>query len=68
MSQTVVQLLGGGDANDVRVGVLDGVQDFLYICLDLDVCIPQWMRVSGGINCAYRYHYNHHNWILLILV
>lgn len=61
MSQAVVQLLGGGDANDVRVGKLNGVQDFSYIYLDLDVCIPQWMRVSGGINCAYDYHYNHHN-------
>ena len=53
MSQAAVQLLGGGDANDVRVGVLDGVQDFLYIYLDLDVCVPQWMRVSGGINIVH---------------
>jgi adenylylsulfate kinase-like enzyme len=53
VSQAAVQLLGGGDANDVRVGVLDGVQDFLYIYLDLDVCIPQWMRVSGGINIVH---------------
>lgn len=50
MSQAVAQLLGGGDANDVRVGKLNGVQDFSYIYLDLDVCIPQWMRVSGGLN------------------
>ena len=54
VSQAAVQLLGGGDANDVRVGKLNGMQDFLYIYLDLDVCIPQWMRVSGGINCAYH--------------
>ena len=76
MSQAAVQLLGGGDANDVRVGELNG-QDFLYIYLDLDVCIPQWMRVSCGINCTYhyyvvfmtnQYHYNNQNWILLILV
>jgi hypothetical protein len=49
VSQAAVQLLGGGDANDVRVGKLNGIQDFLYIYLDLDVCIPQWMRVSGHV-------------------
>ena len=49
VSQAAVQLLGGGDVNDVRVGKLNGVHDFLYIYLDLDVCIPQWMRVSGHV-------------------
>ena len=51
VSQAAVQLLGGGDGSKVCVGKLNDVEDFLYIYLDLDVCVPQWMRVSGAYLC-----------------
>ena len=46
VSQAAVRLLGDGDGSTVRTGKLSNVDEFLYIYLDLDVCVPQWMRVS----------------------
>lgn len=46
MSEAAAQLLGGGDGSKVCTGRLSNVDEFLYIYLDLDVCVPQWMRVS----------------------
>ncbi len=46
MSQAAVRLLGDGDGSKVCIGKLSNVDEFLYIYLDLDVCVPQWMKVS----------------------
>ena len=46
VSQAAVRLLGDGDGSTVCTGKLRNVDEFLYIYLDLDVCVPQWMRVS----------------------
>ena len=46
VSQAAVRLLGDGDGSTVCTGKLSDVDEFLYIYLDLDVCVPQWMRVS----------------------
>lgn len=46
MSQAAVRLLGDGDGSTVCTSKLSNVDEFLYIYLDLDVCVPQWMRVS----------------------
>jgi len=46
VSQAAVRLLGDGDGSGVSEGKLNNVDEFLYIYLDLDVCVPQWMRVS----------------------
>lgn len=46
VSQAAVRLLGDGDGSKVCTGKLSNVDEFLYIYLDLDVCIPQWMKVS----------------------
>ena len=46
VSQAAVRLLGDGDDSTVCIGKLSNVDEFLYIYLDLDVCVPQWMRVS----------------------
>ncbi len=54
MSQAAVRLLGDGDGSKVCIGKLKNVDDFLYIYLDLDVCVPQWMRVSASF---YQYVY-----------
>ncbi len=50
VSQAAVRLLGGGDGSKVCTGKLSNVDEFLYIYLDLDVCVPQWMKVS----CLHR--------------
>mmetsp|Transcript_30085 Transcript_30085/g.60451 ORF Transcript_30085/g.60451 Transcript_30085/m.60451 type:complete len:231 (+) Transcript_30085:22-714(+) len=44
VSQAAVQLLGDGDGSNVCIGKLNNVDEFLYIYLDLDVCVPQWMK------------------------
>jgi len=44
VSQAAVQLLGDGDGSNVCIGNLNNVDEFLYIYLDLDVCVPQWMK------------------------
>mmetsp|Transcript_17649 Transcript_17649/g.28889 ORF Transcript_17649/g.28889 Transcript_17649/m.28889 type:complete len:217 (-) Transcript_17649:400-1050(-) len=44
VSQAAVRLLGDGDSSKVCTGKLSNVDEFLYIYLDLDVCIPQWMK------------------------
>ena len=49
VSQAAVQLLGDGDGSNVCIGKLNNVDEFLYIYLDLDVCVPQWMKVSASV-------------------
>mmetsp|Transcript_19692 Transcript_19692/g.33308 ORF Transcript_19692/g.33308 Transcript_19692/m.33308 type:complete len:83 (-) Transcript_19692:441-689(-) len=44
VSQAAVQLLGDGDGSNVCIGKLNNEDEFLYIYLDLDVCVPQWMK------------------------
>ena len=46
VSQAAVRLLGDGDGSKVCTGKLSNGDEFLYIYLDLDVYVPQWMKVS----------------------